>query len=281
MIIDVNKENIQESVIQGSMDKTVLLYLFDPNSNNIATTSALEQAAKEYDLYITLAKADASDPIIQSICYQLQISALPAICVFNGGRPINIITSDRISADTATKIISEYIPSKDQILISEASNLLQNGKVHEAYLKMEEAFTINQSDINIKFSLIDIALKDHKTKRAHELLISVDPANQQTSTYKDLFSALTLAEQNDKNPEIEIMKERLATNPNDYDNVEKLATSLSQEGEAVKALDLLYVYLEKDLNCGNLKKTYLDIIATLNGDPIQPTYRRKLYTLLY
>ena len=146
---------------------------------------------------------------------------------------------------------------------------------------MEEAFTINQSDINIKFSLIDIALKDHKTKRAHELLISVDPANQQTSTYKDLFSALTLAEQNDKNPEIEIMKERLATNPNDYDNVEKLATSLSQEGEAVKALDLLYVYLEKDLNCGNLKKTYLDIIATLNGDPVQPTYRRKLYTLLY
>ena len=88
MIIDVNKENIQESVIQGSMDKTVLLYLFDPNSNNIATTSALEQAAKEYDLYITLAKADASDPIIQSICYQLQISALPAICVFNGGRPM-------------------------------------------------------------------------------------------------------------------------------------------------------------------------------------------------
>lgn len=283
MIIDVNKTNIQEVVVTGSANKTVLLYLFDPNASNLlALTSSLEKAVTSYDEYLTLAKGDASDPVIQSICYQLQIQALPAICAFSGGRPIDIVTADRLNdVSNIPNVISTYLPSKEQMLLAEATTLLENGNVHEAYLKIEDAFTINSNDINIRFTLIDVALKAHKVKRARELLDGVDPANQQTTTYKDLYSAVTLAEQNAVNPETEILEERLKSNPEDLENVEKLATAWSQNGEVTKALDMLYLYLKKDLNAGNIKKTYLDIIATINGDPIQPIYRRKLYTLLY
>jgi putative thioredoxin len=40
--------------------------------------------------------------------------------------------------------------------------------------------------------------------------------------------------------------------------------------------------LQRDLNFGNSKKMYLDILAALpKGDSVASQYRRKLYSLLY
>ena len=44
---------------------------------------------------------------------------------------------------------------------------------------------------------------------------------------------------------------------------------------------MLLGYLKKDLNAGNIKKVYLDILSTLNGDPLQAKYRRAIYSLMY
>ena len=45
---------------------------------------------------------------------------------------------------------------------------------------------------------------------------------------------------------------------------------------------MLFEILKQDLNFGEAKKLYLDILATLpKGEPLASSYRRKLYSLLY
>lgn len=279
----VNKDNIQEVVVNGSMNKTVLLFIFDPEApNSNLIKSALTTAISGADDFVCIAEADAHDPVIQSVCMQIGITALPAVCVFSGGRPVDIITADRLQdASQVTEAIKNYVPAQDQIMLAQALKLAQENKYSEAYQLVLEAYNLNNQDINIKLTLIDMSIKTKRIKEARTLLDSVDANNRVTKTFSDLEAALTLAEANLKNPASKKMEELLQSNPNDLENVAALATAWSQEGKIEDALKLLLSYLQKDLNAGELKKVYLDILSTLNGDPIQPIYRRKLYTLLY
>jgi len=43
----------------------------------------------------------------------------------------------------------------------------------------------------------------------------------------------------------------------------------------------LFSILKSDLSNSDLKKTFIDILNTMAGDPLQGEYRRKLYTLMY
>ena len=95
------------------------------------------------------------------------------------------------------------------------------------------------------------------------------------------MAALTLAEKNRENPETRILETRHQENPDDLDIAEQLATAWSQDGKTEEALQLLLSYLKKDLNAGNIKKVYLDILSTMNGDPLQGKYRRAVYSLMY
>lgn len=62
---------------------------------------------------------------------------------------------------------------------------------------------------------------------------------------------------------------------------EELAVQYSQAGRQVDALALLFPLLQQDLNDGDTKKIFLDILASMNGAPEASAYRRKLYSLLY
>lgn len=281
--ITVNKDNIQEVVITGSMNKTVLLFIFDPQNPASATIKAAITAATSVaEDFLTIAEADAHDPIIQQVCMQIGISSLPAICVFSGGRPVDIVTAERLQdAAQASEAIKAYIPAQDQIFLAQALKLAADNKFSEAYQQIKQAYALNDKDINIKFTMADMAIKNKKIEEARTVLDSVDANNRIQKTYTDLESALTLAEASLKNPASKQMEEKLAANPDDLELVSQLATAWSQEGKIAEALELLLKYLRKDLNAGDLKKIYLDILATINGDPLQPVYRRKLYTLLY
>lgn len=283
MIIDVNQSNIQEELVTKSAEKTILFYVYDPgNPQTQAVTSALESTVGQNNEFLTLAKGNAADPVIQSICMQLQISSLPSICVFKNGRPVDIIGSSALSTpDSASAVVAGLMPAKEQILLHEATALLAEENVNGAFAKISEAFGLAPNDINIRFAYVEIAIRAKKLTEARTALEGVDANNRLDKIYGDLEAALTLAEKNQQNPEIDILQNKLKQNPDDLDNVEKLCTALSQSGKATEALDLLLGYLRKDLNAGNLKQVYLDIISTMNGDPKQSRYRSKLYTIMY
>jgi putative thioredoxin len=74
----------------------------------------------------------------------------------------------------------------------------------------------------------------------------------------------------------------LEKEPSSLELKQQLALALSQVNRNEEALELLFEILKVDMNFGEAKKFYLDIIANLpNGDVLAGKYRRKLYTLLY
>jgi putative thioredoxin len=282
MIEVANQNNIRD-IIQKSAEKTVLLYVFDPQDpKSAALTQALENAAGTGNEFLILAEADVSDPAIYSICAQIGITSLPAICVLENGRPVDLVLSDRLSnLEAVPGLIDSFMPAKEKILFAEAVKLEEAGKNHEAFAKLQEAFEIAPKDINIRFGFADIAIKTKKLDKAREILAGTDPADQQSQIYQDLMAALTLAEKNRENPETRILETRHQDNPDDLDIAEQLATAWSQDGKTEEALQLLLSYLKRDLNAGNIKKVYLDILSTMNGDPLQSKYRRAVYSLMY
>lgn len=283
MITEVNQSNVQEELIVKSAEKTVLFYVYnpaDPASGRV--TAALENAVGAENEFLTLAKGNVNDPIIQSICMQLQIASLPSICVFSGGRPVDVIGAEALATpESAAAAAAAFMPARERILLAEATRLLGEGSVPAAFAKVSEAYRLAPGDIEVRFGYIEIAVKAMKLAEARAALDSVDPNNKPDKRYADLEAALTLAEKNLSNPAVDVLRGRLAEDPDDLATVEQLAAALSQSGKTGEALDLLLSYLKKDLNLGNLKKVYLDIVATMNGDPDQPKYRRKLYTLMY
>ncbi|WP_274968202.1 tetratricopeptide repeat protein [Succinimonas amylolytica] len=282
MIETANQSNIRD-IIQKSAEKTVLLYVFDPQDpKSQALTQTLENAVGQNNDFIMLAEADVQDPAIYSICAQVGISSLPAICVLKEGRPVDLVLSDRLANPEAVPgLIASFLPAKEKILLSEAVKLEEAGNNHEAYAKLQEAFEIAPKDTNIRFGFANIAIKTKKLEKARELLAAADPADQQSQIFKDLMAALTLAEKNLENPETKILENRHHENPDDLSIAEQLATAWSQDGKTEQALQMLLDYLKKDLNAGNIKKVYLDILSTLNGDPLQAKYRRAIYSLMY
>ena len=62
----------------------------------------------------------------------------------------------------------------------------------------------------------------------------------------------------------------------------QLSVQLQQASKYEEALELLFNVLKRDLNFGEAKKLFLDMVNALpDGDPLKSGYRRKIYSLLY
>ena len=62
----------------------------------------------------------------------------------------------------------------------------------------------------------------------------------------------------------------------------KLSVQLQQASQYEDALNLLYSVLVDDLNFGDAKKLFLDMVNALpDGEPLKSQFRRKIYSLLY
>lgn len=99
--------------------------------------------------------------------------------------------------------------------------------------------------------------------------------------YKDLISALALADQAADSPALKELEAKFANDPENADIATSYAAALAEAGKKGKALEILFTLLQKDLSNAEVKKTFLDLLNTMQGDPLQKEYRRKLYTIMY
>ena len=78
-----------------------------------------------------------------------------------------------------------------------------------------------------------------------------------------------------------LLEQKYLQDPNNSETAIAYAAALSQSGKRAKALEILFALLKQDLSNEPVKKTFLDLLNTMQGDPLQKEYRRKLYTLMY
>ncbi|MGB5803668.1 MAG: tetratricopeptide repeat protein, partial [Vibrio anguillarum] len=110
------------------------------------------------------------------------------------------------------------------------------------------------------------------------------PLEYQDGYYKGLIAKLELHKQAADSPEIQALEEIFSAEPNNAHIASELALQYHQVNRNEEALELLWSFLQSDLNCldGGLKKVFMDILSALGqGNSVANLYRRKLYSLLY
>lgn len=276
----LTEQNVKEVIVDASMKKAVFVYFFMNAPECEATTKAVTAAITDNNEYVSLVEADVQEQVSQAVAMQLGLQTVPALIVMQNGRPVDALQGD----DVVTKLpetIKKFMPSEAELLIREANDLEQKGDLQQAVTKAKQAYNLDEKNVEIKLIYARLCIKNKELELAHILLDNAGREEQSMQDYKDLVSALTLAEQAAESPEIKELEAKFNAAPDNSEIASNYAAALAEAGKKAKALEILFNILKKDLSDANAKKTFLDLLNTMSGDPLQKEYRRKLYTLMY
>ncbi len=280
MIVNITPENFQTEVIENSLQKTIILLFYaDTIPESTPVKQALERTIGVNNSHITLANVDATNPSLQTLAIQLGLQTLPAMVSFKDKRPVDI----RVGPQTPQEIeefIKQYQPNPCDLAIETAQKLLKEGYVEKAYMTLQSAHKDSPHHIELRLHLAQVCLQLKKIQQAETLLQQI-PLAEQHSFFHSLIAELELAKQAAQSPELKALEEKFAQDPDNQSLKQELAVLYSQNGLKEQALDLLLSILKKDMEFGEAKKFYLDIIATMAEDPAAIPYKRAYYSLLY
>ncbi|SNY49403.1 thioredoxin [Arsukibacterium tuosuense] len=277
-IVEVTIQNARE-VLEQSNKQLVLFQFHSARSEGCQQlTSVLTAIVQRYPQQLLLARVDCDQQ--QDLAMQFGVQSLPTVMLIKDGRPVDgfagVETEQAIMAR-----LQPYLPKPEDELIARAEQFLAEQNPAEAYPLFKQALELAPERTELKVWLADTAISLGQLPQAQTLLAEVKLADQD-SVYKAVMAKLELALEAADTPEIRALEQQLAAKPDDNSIKEQLAVQYQAAQRSEEALALLLGILQQDLNYGDSKKLFLDILAALpKGDAVASQYRRKLYSLLY
>ena len=277
-LVDVSFENVRE-MLELSQRKLVVFAFWsersEPSKQLLQTLGAIIQ---EHPQHVVLAKVNCD--LDQELAMQFGVRSLPTTMLIQNGQPVDGFAG----AETDTQIrqrLQPYLPAPEEVLLQQAQPLLEAQQWTEAYPLLKQAQQLAPQRADICKLLALCAASTGQLEQAKTLLSTVLLADQD-SVYQQVLAVIELAEQAADSPEIRALEAKLAATPDDLLLKQQLAVQYQQVQRSSDALAMLFSILQQDLNFGESKKLFLDILAVLpKGDTLAGTYRRKLYSLLY
>ncbi len=276
----LTEQNAKEVIVDASTQKAVFVYFYMDAPECQKATNALRAAISDNNAYLSLVEADVQEPVGQAIAGQLGLQSVPTVVIMKDGRPAGTLIGDDI-VNKLSETIQMFMPSQADMLMKSALAFEEEGKFAQAQAKAKEAYELQPKDFIFKLIYAKMCIKNKDLSKAHELLDNPGREESESQDYKDLISALTLAEQAAESPAIKELEAQFKANPMDSQIAISYSAALAEAGKRREALDILFNLLSKDLSNADVKKTFLDLLNTLQGDPLQNEYRRKLYTIMY
>ncbi len=277
--MQLTEQNVQDVIINASMQKAVFLYFYMDAPECAPVTQALTSAINDNNEYISLVTADVKEPVSQAVAMQLGLQGVPALVIFVQGQPQNMLQGQEI-VTRLQELIKQYMPSESDLLLREALSAEAAGDDAKALEKSAQVYNSDNTNLSAKHIYARLLIKGRNLTRAKEVLANPGREESESSEYQDLISALNLAEKAQDSPELHQLEAEFKAHPSD-ELALKYSAALVNVGKKAEALELLFEILRQDLSKTEIKKTFLDILSTMSGDPLQGQYRRRLYTLMY
>jgi len=274
----VTIENVRE-LLEQSFSQPVLFYFYSERSPACLNLGpVLQRIAQSYPDALTLAVVDCDQE--QQLAAHFGVRSVPTVLFIKEGQPVDGFAGEE-PEQAILQRLSVFLPKPEDLLLQQALPLLEQQNWTDAYplLKQANELAVERVDIRLQLALVQVELGQLET--AEKALATVLMADQD-AFYHSVKARLELAKQAADSPEIKALEQALATNPDNKELQQQLAVQYHQVQRSAEALALLFEILKQDLNFGEAKKLYLDILATLpKGEPLASSYRRKLYSLLY
>lgn len=281
--IQLNAQNIQQVLGETSQQTLVALSFYSAQSPECQEQARiLETLAQQYSQHLVVATLDCDQQqaLASQLAQQIGLQALPTLVLLKDGAPVDMLPGAQ-SEEQIKEALSKHLPQPQDLLLQQAKAALADENLNEAFSFAKQAYDIDSNNARIKLVMADICIQIHKLDDARALIETIGLADQD-AYFNNIKAKLELAEQAQDSPEIQALQKQVEQDPENLEAKVKLSVALNEAGRKDEALATLFSVLQKDLNFGDAKKFYLDVIATLpDGDALAAKYRRKLYSILY
>ena len=278
--MQLTAQNVKEVLIDASMTKPVFAYFYVDADECAAAPTAVQSAIGDNNAYVNLVMANVQEEVGQAIAMQIGLRSVPALIVFKEGRPVDALQGADVT-EKLNELLNKYMPSEVELNLRAALEAEASGDLGTALQKVSKVYSDNPKNSQAKFIYIRLCLKQKNLDKAKELIDSATREEKESKDYQDLLSALNLALKAQESPELALLQEKYKEHPEDLEILKQLAAALSEAGKRQQALDLLFEAFKKDTCNAQVKQLIIDILNTMQGDPLQSKYRRNLYTLMY
>jgi len=274
----VSMDNVRD-LLEKSFSQPVLFYFFSERSQACLNLGpVLQSIAQRYPQQLTLAVVDCDQQ--QQLAMHFGVQSVPTTLVIQQGQPVDGFAGEETEAAILARL-QTVLPKPEQEMLTQAQVLIAQQSFNDAYPLLKEAAELAPQDVTIRLHLALVQIELGQLTAAEQALSTVLMADQD-ALYQSVKARLELAQQAADSPEVKALEQALQADPDNNELKQQLAIQYHQVQRSDEALGLLYQILQRDLNFGEAKKAFLDILATLpKGEPLAATYRRKLYSLLY
>ena len=177
-------------------------------------------------------------------------------------------------------MIDKHLPSPEESLLNEAIPLYQAQDFNAALPLLKQAFEAAPQRHDIQLLLADTLVELKQVPQAKAMIEGI-PLIAQDPEPQSVVAKITLAEEAAQSPEI-VALSSLSIEPTNKDVAIELAIQYHQAGRSEESLALLYSVLSQDLPM--VMPVNITLISLLHypmSEAYAPTYRRKIYGLLY
>ncbi len=280
-IQEVTAENFEQVVIQGSMERPVLVDFWASWCQPCQMLMpVLAKLAEEYQGRFILAKVNTEEQ--QTVAAQFGIRSIPDVRLFHGGREVDGFTG-ALPESAIREFLDKHIPRESDSTVEQAMQALATGDTASAIAALEAAAAADPDNPRIPVALAQAHMTAGDWEAAKAALDRLPASEQDQPEVTRLRGQLHFASEAPPAQDLPELEARLAADENDSEARYRLAMGLVLQQRFEQAIEHLLTLMRKDRQYGDdaARKALLRLFDMLGDDPLVQDGRRRLFNLMH